>query len=159
MSLSQRVGSELGDELSSAVSYQVRYDTDVSAATKIKFMTDGILLREICSDLLLTKYSVLIIDEAHERGINTDILLGLLSRVAMLRSARTPERPLKVVIMSATLRLDDFVGNTRLFPDEQPTVIHVEARQYPVDVHFQKETCEVSAVVETCARKVRKIHA
>ena len=88
-------------------------------------MTDGILLNEMMSDFLLNKYSVIIIDEAHERKINTDLLLGLLSRVINIRLKLALEEkvvgkrqhyPLRVVIMSATLRVDDFAKNKYLFP-------------------------------------------
>src|SRR5687768_14151814 len=65
--------------------YQIRYDATVSPKTVIKFMTDGVLLRELTNDFLLTKYSVIIIDEAHERTLNTDILIGVVSRVLNLR--------------------------------------------------------------------------
>ena len=61
--------------------YQIRYDATVSLSTSIKFMTDGVLLRELASDFLLSNYSVLIIDEAHERSMNTDMLIGVVSRV------------------------------------------------------------------------------
>lgn len=84
MSMAARVGHELS-LTSSRVSYQIRYDATVSSATSIKFMTDGVLLRELATDFLLTKYSVIIVDEAHERSINTDILIGVLSRVIKLR--------------------------------------------------------------------------
>src|ERR1700733_10069939 len=84
MSMANRVAHELS-LTSSRVSYQIRYDTTVSPSTSIKFMTDGVLLRELASDFLLSKYSVLIIDEAHERSMNTDILIGVLSRVLKLR--------------------------------------------------------------------------
>ncbi len=84
ISMASRVAHELS-LTSSRVSYQIRYDTTVSPSTSIKFMTDGILLRELATDFLLTKYSVIIIDEAHERSINTDILIGVLSRVLKLR--------------------------------------------------------------------------
>ncbi len=99
-------------------------------------MTDGILLKEIQSDFFLTKYSAIIIDEAHERSMNTDILLGLLSKIVPLRAefakdaTKTVGR-LKLVIMSATLRVEDFVQNKILFPIPPP-VINVDARQYPV---------------------------
>ena len=83
VSMANRVGQELS--LSSRVSYQIRYDGTTSPNTSIKFMTDGVLLRELSSDFLLSKYSVLIIDEAHERSMNTDILIGVLSRVLKLR--------------------------------------------------------------------------
>jgi len=84
VSMASRVAHELS-LTSSHVSYQIRYDTTVSPSTSIKFMTDGVLLRELATDFLLTKYSVIIIDEAHERSINTDILIGVLSRVIKLR--------------------------------------------------------------------------
>jgi len=84
MSMAARVAHELS-LTSSRVSYQIRYDATVSPSTSIKFMTDGVLLRELSSDFLLRKYSVLIIDEAHERSMNTDILIGVLSRVLKLR--------------------------------------------------------------------------
>lgn len=84
MSMASRVAQELSLP-NSQVSYQIRYDATVSPSTKIKFMTDGVLLRELATDFLLTKYSVIIIDEAHERSINTDILIGVLSRVQKLR--------------------------------------------------------------------------
>ena len=153
ISLSQRVGHELG--LKNRVSHQVRYDASVTAETSIKFMTDGILLREICGDLLVSQYSVIVIDEAHERGVNTDILLGLLSRIAFLREKTDIQ--LKVIIMSATLRLDDFLSNPMLFQDIKPTVISVEARQHPVDIHYQKST-EETGVMDNCFRKVCKIN-
>lgn len=84
VAMAQRVAHELS--LNSArVSYQIRYDATVSQTTSIKFMTDGVLLRELAGDFLLTRYSAVIIDEAHERNINTDILIGVLSRVIKLR--------------------------------------------------------------------------
>lgn len=86
MSMASRVAHELSLS-SSRVSYQIRYDATVSPSTSIKFMTDGVLLRELASDFLLSKYSVLIIDEAHERSMNTDILIGVLSRVVKLRES------------------------------------------------------------------------
>ena len=84
MSMATRVAHELS-LTSSRVSYQIRYDATVSPLTSIKFMTDGVLLRELATDFLLSKYSVIIIDEAHERSMNTDILIGVLSRVIKLR--------------------------------------------------------------------------
>jgi ATP-dependent RNA helicase DHX37/DHR1 len=84
MSMAARVGHELS-LTSSKVSYQIRYDATVSPSTSIKFMTDGVMLRELATDFLLSKYSVIVIDEAHERSMNTDILIGVLSRVLRLR--------------------------------------------------------------------------
>ena len=84
MSMASRVAHELS-LTSTKVSYQIRYDATVSPSTAIKFMTDGVLLRELASDFTLSKYSVVIVDEAHERSVNTDILIGVLSRVVKLR--------------------------------------------------------------------------
>ena len=84
MSMASRVAHELS-MTPTKVSYQIRYDGTVSASTVIKFMTDGVLLRELAIDFLLKKYSVIIVDEAHERSINTDILIGVLSRIVKLR--------------------------------------------------------------------------
>ncbi|KAJ2087666.1 putative ATP-dependent RNA helicase DHR1 [Coemansia sp. RSA 986] len=161
VSMSSRVAEELGD-YGSTVAHQVRFDTTVSEKTRIKFMTEGVLLREMASDLLLTKYSVLIIDEAHERSLNTDILLGVLSRVVRLRhkmAQETPDRhrPLKLVIMSATLRVDDFVKNSRLF-SVPPPVINVQARQHPVRVHFNRRTPAPGEHLSEVVKKVGKIH-
>ena len=123
--------------------------------TKIKFMTDGVLLREVERDFLLTKYSVIIIDEAHERSVFTDILIGLLSRIVPLRLKKTPDSPLKVIIMSATLRVEDFTSNIKLFK-LSPPVINVESRQFPVTVHFNKITNQ--NYLGDAFRKVCKIH-
>lgn len=84
MAMASRVAHELSLS-ASRVSYQIRYDATTSPSTVIKFMTDGVLLRELATDFLLNKYSVIIIDEAHERSLNTDILIGVLSRVVKLR--------------------------------------------------------------------------
>jgi len=107
-------------------------------------MTDGVLLRELSTDFLLSKYSVIIIDEAHERSMNTDILIGVLSRVIKLREQMWKEgtegaKPLRLVIMSATLRVSDFAENMALF-SSPPPVINVDARQHPVTVHFSRRT-------------------
>lgn len=85
MSMAARVSRELCHP-DSKVAYQIRYDTTVAPTTAIKFMTDGVLLRELATDFTLSKYSVIIVDEAHERSVNTDILIGVLSRVVKLRS-------------------------------------------------------------------------
>ncbi|XP_068099941.1 probable ATP-dependent RNA helicase DHX37 [Hyperolius riggenbachi] len=153
VTMSQRVALEMNLP-QSVVSYQIRYEGNVSADTKIKFMTDGVLLKEIQKDFLLSRYKVLIIDEAHERSVYTDILIGLLSRIVPLRTKKGC--PLKLVIMSATLRVEDFTENKRLFP-VPPPVIKVDARQFPVTVHFNKRT-PLDDYAGECFRKVCKIH-
>ncbi|KAJ6559196.1 P-loop containing nucleoside triphosphate hydrolase protein [Mycena vulgaris] len=159
MSMAARVAHELALS-SSRVSYQIRYDATVSPSTSIKFMTDGVLLRELATDFLLTKYSVIIIDEAHERSMNTDILIGVLSRVLKLReemwkSGTANVKPLRLIIMSATLRVSDFAENRTLFPTPPP-VINVAARQHPVTVHFNRRT--FSDYVTEAIKKTTKIH-
>lgn len=128
-------------------------------------MTDGILLRELGSgvskggDLLLSQYSCIIIDEAHERTVGTDILIGWLTRIAKLRnnSKIKGAKPLKLVIMSATLRVEDFTGNQVLFPDQIPPVVKVDGRQHKVVVHYNKTTPEMDYISEAL-KKVVKIH-
>ncbi|KAJ3604755.1 hypothetical protein NHX12_029494 [Muraenolepis orangiensis] len=136
VSMSHRVAMEMNLP-PQVVSYQIRYEGNVTSDTKIKFMTDGVLLKEIQKDFLLQHYSVVIIDEAHERSVYTDILIGLLSRIVPLRNKKG--LPMKLIIMSATLRVEDFTENTKLFPSPPP-VIKVDARQFPVSVHFNKRT-------------------
>ncbi|RKF56328.1 putative ATP-dependent RNA helicase PB1A10.06c [Golovinomyces cichoracearum] len=142
VSMAKRVSEEMGDH-HKKVAYQIRFEGTVSSETAIKFMTDGVLLREIAQDIALRNYSAVIIDEAHERSVNTDILIGMLSRIVKLREEMAIEdpliKPLKLVIMSATLRVSDFTENTTLFPSPPP-VLKVEGRQYPVTCHFARKT-------------------
>lgn len=159
VSMANRVGDELGDH-GHVVGYQIRFDANIKTDTAVKFMTDGVLLRELSNDFALTKYSAIIIDEAHERNVNTDILIGVLSRVLKLRREMATEdpklhKPLKLIIMSATLRVSDFTENTTLF-DSPPPVLKVEARQYPVSVHFNKKT--PFEYLDEVFRKTCKIH-
>ncbi|CAG4932585.1 unnamed protein product [Colias eurytheme] len=152
VAMSARVAHELGLS-SKEVSYLMRFEGNVTRDTKIKFMTDGVLLKEIQSDFLLSKYSVVIIDEAHERSVYTDILLGLLSRIVPLRRKRGS--PLRLIIMSATLRVEDFTENTRLFK-EPPPLITIDSRQFPVTIHFNKNT--YSDYLKEAYKKSVKIH-
>lgn len=153
ISMSKRVATEmnLGNDV---VSYLIRFEGNVTENTKIKFMTDGVLLKEIESDFTLSKYSVIILDEAHERSVYTDILVGLLSRIVPLRQKRG--QPLKLIIMSATLRVEDFTKNTQLFKIAPP-VMTVETRQFPVTIHFNKRTND--DYVKEAYNKAIKIHA
>ncbi|CAG2169481.1 unnamed protein product, partial [Oppiella nova] len=153
IAMSKRVAHEMNLS-SSRVSYQIRFDTNATKETQIKFMTDGVLLKEIQNDFLLQKYSVIVIDEAHERSLYSDILIGLLSRIVPLRNKK--KNPLKLIIMSATLRVEDFTTNTRLFKSVAP-VLKIDSRQYPVSVHFNKKTN--SDYLHEAFRKVCKIHA
>ncbi|KAM0324146.1 hypothetical protein ACHAQA_008338 [Verticillium albo-atrum] len=142
VSMSKRVAEEMGDH-SERVAYQIRFEGTTSAKTAIKFMTDGVLLREIAQDFSLKKYSAIIIDEAHERSVNTDILIGMLSRINNVRqedqNGSSPLKPLKIIIMSATLRVEDMTQNSMLFAIPPP-VVEVEGRQHPVTIHFSRRT-------------------
>ncbi|QDS77028.1 hypothetical protein FKW77_006517 [Venturia effusa] len=142
-SMAKRVADELG-KASNKVAHQIRFDTTVGKQTRIKFMTDGVLLREMSEDFSLRKYSAVVIDEAHERTVNTDILISLLSRCVKARRQLAQDKPeqyypLKLVIMSATLRVSDFRENTRLF-SKPPPHISVEGRQYEVIPHWSRKT-------------------
>jgi ATP-dependent RNA helicase DHX37/DHR1 len=158
VSMAKRVGDELGAH-GNKVAYQIRFEGTVSPHTAIKFMTDGVLLREVAQDIALRKYSAIIIDEAHERTVNTDILIGMLSRVVKLREEMATEnssiKPLKLIIMSATLRITDFTQNTTLF-SSPPPVLQAEGRQYPVTVHFARKTHH--DYIEEAFRKISKGH-
>ena len=128
------------------VSYQTRFESaGFGDETRLTFMTDGILLQEIQSDLLLRQYSVIVLDEAHERNLNTDILIGLLSVALPLREKASKEPgsnlvPLKVIIMSATLRVEDFTRNDRLFNKSSKAVVKIPGRTFPVTIHHSKVT-------------------
>lgn len=152
MAMSRRVGYEMN--LSSrVVSYHIRYEKNITNDTKIKFVTDGVLLREVQKDFLLSDYSVVVIDEAHERSVFSDILVGLLSRIVPLRAKKG--NPLKLIIMSATLRVDDFVGNRKLF-SQVPPVVKVDSRQFPVTIKFVKHTPE--NYMNAAFEKVCQVH-
>jgi ATP-dependent RNA helicase HrpA len=123
--VAQRIAQELNSELGQVVGYQVRFTDKVSEDTSVKLMTDGILLAEIQRDRLLKRYDTIIIDEAHERSLNIDFLLGYLKQLL-------PRRPdLKLLITSATIDVESF---SRHF-DEAP-VIEVSGRTYPVETHY-----------------------
>lgn len=107
VSMASRVGVELGKGGQEKVSYQIRFDGTVGPKTAIKFMTDGVLLRELANDFLLKKYSAIIIDEAHERSINTDILIGVMSRVLRLRAQLVREDPVKNKVNTKLMLAND----------------------------------------------------
>ena len=102
MSVAKRVSEEMDVELGVTVGYTIRFEDKSSQNTRLKYMTDGMMLRESMVDPLLSKYNVIILDEAHERTLATDILFGLLKEIL-------PKRPeLKVIVMSATLNAERF---------------------------------------------------
>ncbi|KAF3925550.1 hypothetical protein ABW21_db0201924 [Orbilia brochopaga] len=158
VTMAKRVAEEMGEH-SDRVSYQIRFEGTAHVKTAIKFMTDGVLLRELGEDFALRKYSAIVIDEAHERSINTDILIGALSRIVKLRLEMANEdkitKPLKLIVMSATLRVNDFTENQRLFPTAPPVVVS-EARQHKVTNRFSLRTRY--DYLDEAYKKVCKIH-
>ncbi|XP_055513656.1 probable ATP-dependent RNA helicase DHX40 isoform X1 [Leucoraja erinacea] len=132
ISVALRVAEEMGCNPGRTVGYQVRFDDCTSEDTTIKYMTDGCLLREILHDPGLNRYSVVVLDEAHERSLSTDILFGLLKSLSALSTTPSVrEVPLKVVVMSATLeteKLSEFLYGCPIF--------HVSGRTYPVKELF-----------------------
>src|SRR5690606_33095503 len=114
--------------IGSTVGYQVRFTSEVSDDTRLKVMTDGILLAEIQHDPVLSKYSVIIIDEAHERSLNIDFLLGYLKRLLAERD------DLKVIITSATIDPESFAQHFADAHGAPAPIIEVSGRTYPVEI-------------------------
>jgi ATP-dependent helicase HrpA len=129
--LATRLAEELGTTVGGAVGYQVRFTDHTGPQGRVKLMTDGILLQELASDPQLRRYDTLIIDEAHERSLNIDLLLGVLQRLL-------PQRPdLRLIVTSATIdpgRLSQFFGGA--------PVIEVSGRSYPVEVRYRPLVAE-----------------
>lgn len=137
-SVAKRVANEKGGKVGDLVGYAIRFEDCTSPATKIKYMTDGILLRESISDPALEQYSVIIMDEAHERSLNTDVLFGIMKKVMQRRT------DLKLIVTSATMnseRFSDFFGSVPVFT--------IPGRTFPVQTFYQKSPPDdyVTAVV------------
>ncbi|MFO0759393.1 MAG: ATP-dependent RNA helicase HrpA [Byssovorax sp.] len=145
-SVASRVASELGVELGREVGYKIRFSDRTSPGTYIKFMTDGILLAEIQGDPLLRAYDTLIIDEAHERNLNVDFLLGYLKRLL-------PRRPeLRIIVSSATLSTERFSA----FFGGAP-VVEVSGRTYPVEVVYSPPPPNEADLATSVGRVVEEI--
>ena len=152
--IAERIAEELGTELGGLVGYQVRFTDKVGKDTRIKLMTDGILLNEIHRDRSLRKYDTIIIDEAHERSLTVDFLLGYLKQLL-------PKRPdLKVIITSATIDPESF---SRHFADAAGVpapIVEVSGRSYPVEIRYRPlapdaatdDPHEVSQIQESTSR-------
>eukprot|EP01017_Pseudomicrothorax_dubius_P045253 TRINITY_DN7800_c0_g1_i1.p1 TRINITY_DN7800_c0_g1~~TRINITY_DN7800_c0_g1_i1.p1 ORF type:complete len:662 (+),score=147.42 TRINITY_DN7800_c0_g1_i1:58-2043(+) len=146
LTLSERVAQEKGCKLGELVGYSIRFEEVWDAkVTKLKFVTDGMLLREFIIDPTLRRYSVLIIDEAHERSLHTDIILGLTKDLIAKR------RDLKLVVMSATLELKKL---TRFFPNSK--TMHISGRTFPIEIYATLSP--VADYIEATLNCVLQIH-
>ena len=139
VSVAKRVADEVGCELGREVGYAIRFEDCTSEKTKIKYMTDGVLLREALNDNELDKYSAVIMDEAHERSVNTDVLFGILKRVAYQRA------DFKLIVTSATMDSEKF---SRFF--KGAPVFTIPGRTFPVETFFSKTNAKdyVEAAVD-----------
>ncbi len=150
--VANRIASELNTQLGEGVGYQVRFTDKSSADTRIKLMTDGVLLAEFQHDRRLSKYDVIIIDEAHERSLNIDFLLGLLKSLCKKR----PE--LKIIITSATIDLAKFAEHFSIKGVPAP-IIEVSGRTFPVETLYWPPQDENHAlpdvIVQTCEKVIR----
>jgi ATP-dependent helicase HrpA len=133
LSVSSRIAEELNVPLGDLVGYKIRFDEKTSSKTKIKLMTDGVLLAEAQGDRLLRRYDTIIVDEAHERSLNIDFLLGILRGLVKKR------KDLKIIITSATIDTEKF---SRAF--EEAPIIEVSGRTFPVEVRYRPPGEDVS---------------
>ncbi|KAH7088794.1 P-loop containing nucleoside triphosphate hydrolase protein [Paraphoma chrysanthemicola] len=158
-SVAARVAEELGTPLGQRVGYSIRFEDVTSANTQVKFVTDGLLLREMLVDPLLNRYSVVMVDEAHERSLSSDILLSLLKKVLRKRD------DLRVVVSSATLEAERFLDF--FAPDDEEKVhgkskeeygkiVGIEGRTYPVETQYRVEPTD--NYVEAAVATVMSIH-
>ncbi|KAJ9474769.1 Pre-mRNA-splicing factor ATP-dependent RNA helicase PRP16 [Pseudozyma hubeiensis] len=145
MSVAKRVSEEMECKLGGTVGYSIRFEDCTSSDTKIKYMTDGVLLRESLNEADLDRYSAVILDEAHERSLSTDVLMGLLRKILQRR------RDLKLIVTSATMNADKFAsfyGGAQTFT--------IPGRTFPVDVLFSKTPCE--DYVDSAVKQALSIH-
>ncbi|KAJ5909101.1 hypothetical protein N7495_001783 [Penicillium taxi] len=156
-----RVAKEMHTKLGEDVGYSIRFEDVTSPVTRIKFLTDGMLLREALVDPLLSRYSVIMVDEAHERSLSTDILLGILKKIRKKR----PE--LRIIISSATLQAEDFLrffAGDEYQPNAEPDdrggkvgrIISMEGRMFSVDTLFLENPA--NDYVERAVKTVMDIH-
>ncbi|KAL8437339.1 hypothetical protein Efla_004297 [Eimeria flavescens] len=145
MSVAQRVAEELDVTLGQEVGYTIRFEDRSCSSTILRYLTDGMLLREAMADPLLERYSAILLDEAHERTVATDLLFGLLKEVAANR------KDLKVVVMSATLD----AGKFQKYFDGAP-ILNVPGRMHPVEIYYTPKP--EKNYLEACIRTALQIH-
>jgi pre-mRNA-splicing factor ATP-dependent RNA helicase DHX15/PRP43 len=146
MSVAKRVAEEMDVVLGAEVGYTIRFDDKTSESTRLKYLTDGMLLREGMTDELLKRYSVIVLDEAHERTLSTDVLMGLLKQMLIKR----PD--LRVIVMSATLDASKFQSYFNGAP-----LLSVSGRMFPVEIFYSPKP--ENDYVEAAVRTVTQIHS
>lgn len=190
ISLARRVADEMGTPLGSSspasrVGYSVRFDTSTSPSTKVKYLTEGMLLQEMLHDPWLTKYSAVLVDEVHERGVNVDLVLGFLRNIVSGKKEGRGGVPLKVIAMSATADMESLLAffkdgfdnakssesdstnesksasteqDSKENDDEQDqvTVCHIKGRQFPVKTIYTPEP--VHDFVDAALKVIFQIH-
>ncbi|OAJ44093.1 hypothetical protein BDEG_27364 [Batrachochytrium dendrobatidis JEL423] len=145
MSVAKRVSEEMQTELGGLVGYAIRFEDCTTPSTVIKYMTDGVLLRESLRSPDIDQYSCIIMDEAHERALNTDVLMGL------LKTVMTRRRDLKLIVTSATMNAEKF---SQFFGGAP--ICTIPGRTFPVDIMFSKNPCE--DYVDAAVKQVLSIH-
>lgn len=182
ISLARRVAEEMGTPLGSSspaskVGYSVRFDTSTSPSTRVKFLTEGMLLQEMLHDPWLTKYSAIVVDEVHERGINVDLVAGFLRNLVSGNKEGRGGVPLKVVVMSATADMESLLGffqeglkkqpqiqngasesadETKVKEHKDISVCHIKGRQFPVKTIYSPEP--VHDFVDAALKAIFQIH-
>ncbi|RHZ71278.1 hypothetical protein CDV55_105633 [Aspergillus turcosus] len=184
ISLARRVAEEMGTPLGSSspaskVGYSVRFDTSTSPSTRIKFLTEGMLLQEMLHDPWLTKYSAIVVDEVHERGVNVDLVLGFLRNLVSGKKEGRGGVPLKVVVMSATADMESLMdffkeglqakGDTKTTNgnneqqdspqangEDKISVCHIKGRQFPVKTIYAP--APVHDFVDAALKVIFQIH-
>ncbi|KAL2800205.1 putative ATP-dependent RNA helicase [Aspergillus keveii] len=173
ISLARRVAEEMGTPLgnsspASKVGYSVRFDTSTSPSTRVKFLTEGMLLQEMLHDPWLTKYSAIVVDEVHERGVNVDLVMGFLRNLVSGKKEGRGGVPLKAVVMSATADMESlqeffkegFQGRqleeAKKDADDGIAVCHIKGRQFPVKTIYAPEA--VHDFVDAALKVIFQIH-
>ncbi|EAW06420.1 putative ATP-dependent RNA helicase (Hrh1) [Aspergillus clavatus NRRL 1] len=188
ISLARRVAEEMGTPLGSSspaskVGYSVRFDTSTSPSTRIKFLTEGMLLQEMLHDPWLTKYSAIVVDEVHERGVNVDLVLGFLRNLVSGKREGRGGVPLKVVVMSATADMESLMDffqeglqtrkatkpsedksttssasqqDSAPVTDDKISVCHIKGRQFPVKTIYAP--APVHDFVDAALKVIFQIH-
>ncbi|KAL0230129.1 hypothetical protein PCE1_003691 [Barthelona sp. PCE] len=151
ISSASRVSEEMGITVGEGIGYMTRFDTKINEdKSLVRFMTDGLLLKILERDPCLQDYAVLVLDEVHERNANVDLIIGIASRINMMRARSSLKlEPLKIILMSATLDTTELVDSD--IWAEKPRLLEIEGRMYPVTLRFARKTVGIK---ETASKEI-----